>query len=72
MRCRSALIDSFQTCRRAESKGEILDAPADPQHAAEEAMDTLRGAVRTVFPEGRIEPAAGMRAYNLKTGRLHP
>jgi hypothetical protein len=66
------LIDSFRTYRRAESKGEILDAPADPQHPAEEAMDALRGAVRTVFPDGRIEPAAGLRAFNIKTGRLNP
>jgi hypothetical protein len=54
-RCRF-LIDSFMTYRRAESRGEVLDMPADPQHPAEEAMDALRGAVRTVFPEGRIEP----------------
>ena len=66
------LIESFKTYRRAESKGEILDAPADPQHPAEEAMDALRGAVRTVFPEGRMEPTAGMRVFNLKTGRLNP
>jgi Terminase large subunit, T4likevirus-type, N-terminal len=50
------LIESFQTYRRAESRGEVLDAPADPQHPAEEAIDALRGAVRTVFPESRIEP----------------
>jgi hypothetical protein len=50
------LVRSFQTYRRAESKGEVLDAPADPQHPAEEAIDALRGAVRSVFPEGRIEP----------------
>ena len=25
-----------------------------------------------VFPEGRIEPAAGLRAFNIKTGRLNP
>jgi hypothetical protein len=62
------LIDSFRTYRRAQSRGEILDAPADPQHPAEEAIDALRGAVRTVFPEGQSDPAAGLRTYNLKTG----
>ena len=29
--------------------------PADPQHPAEEALDSLRGAVRVVYPEGRVE-----------------
>ena len=51
------LIESFRTYRRAEQRGEVLDVPADPQHPAEEAIDALRGAIRTVFPEGRIEPA---------------
>src|SRR3954464_12967062 len=49
------LIESFQTYRRAERRGEILDLPADPQHPAEEALDSLRGAVRVVYPEGRVE-----------------
>lgn len=65
-RCRF-LIDSLRTYRRAERHGEILDAPADPQHPAEEAIDTLRGAVRTVFPEGRIDPAH-FRHHDMKTG----
>ena len=47
------LIESFRTYRRAEQRGEVLDVPADPQHPAEEAIDALRGAVRTAFPEGR-------------------
>jgi hypothetical protein len=47
------LIESFRTYRRAERRGEVLDEPADPQHPAEEAMDSLRGAVRVVYPEGR-------------------
>ena len=64
------LIERFQTYGRAESRAEVLDSPADPQHPAEEAMDALRGAVRTVFPEGRIDPAAGMRAYDLRFGRM--
>ena len=51
------LIESFRTYHRAEQRDEILDVPADPQHPAEEAIDALRGAIRTVFPEGRIEPA---------------
>src|SRR5262245_17756610 len=49
------LIQSFQTYRRKEQRGEILDLPEDPQHPAEEAIDSLRGAVRVVYPEGRVE-----------------
>lgn len=67
-RCRF-LIESFKTYRRAEKHGEILDAPADPQHPAEEAIDSLRGAVRVAFPEGRIDPAQFLR-HDLKTGSL--
>ena len=67
-RCRF-LIESFKTYRRAEKHGEILDAPADPQHPAEEAIDSLRGAVRVAFPEGRIDPARFLR-HDLKTGSL--
>ena len=61
------LIDSFKTYRRAERHGEVLDAPADPQHPAEEAIDSLRGAVRAIFPEGRIEPGQ-FRQHNVQTG----
>jgi hypothetical protein len=50
------LIQSLQTYRRQERRGEILDLPEDPQHPAEEALDSLRGAVRVVYPEGRVEP----------------
>jgi hypothetical protein len=61
------LIDSFKTYRRAQRHGEVLDVPEDPQHPAEEAIDALRGAVRTIFPEGRIEPGQ-FRQHNLQTG----
>jgi hypothetical protein len=70
-RC-SFLIESFKTYRRAESKGEVLDMPADPQHPAEEAIDSLRGAIRSVCPDGRQWPAHFAGHYNLKTGRLNP
>jgi hypothetical protein len=53
--------------RRAEKHGEILDAPADPQHPAEDLVDALRGAVRTLFPEGRIDPAR-FHQTNMQTG----
>jgi hypothetical protein len=67
-RCRF-LIDSFRTYRRAERQGEVLDMPADPQHPAEEAIDALRGAVRTIFPEGRIDPGR-FPILEYQTGRL--
>ena len=50
------LIESLRTYRRAESRGEVLDMPADPQHPAEEAVDALRGAIRAICPEGRTLP----------------
>jgi hypothetical protein len=62
------LIASFPTYRRAERRGEILDVPADPQHPAEEAIDSLRGAVRVVYPEGRVEPS---RLYQVPAGRIY-
>ncbi len=61
-RCRF-LIESFKTYRRAEKHGEVLDVPADPQHPAEEAIDSLRGAIRTVWPGGRMDSSAGLRSY---------
>jgi hypothetical protein len=63
-RCRF-LVDSFKTYRRAEKHGEVLDVPADPQHPAEEAIDSLRGAIRAVWPGGRAEPAA-LRTVDLR------
>jgi hypothetical protein len=63
------LIQSFKTYRRAQRHGEVLDVPADPQHPAEEAIDTLRGAIRAVFPEGRIGPTR-LRDYHWQTGRF--
>jgi hypothetical protein len=61
------LIESFQTYRRAERRGEILDWPEDPQHPAEEALDSLRGAVRVVYPEGRVESP---RLRQVHAGRI--
>jgi hypothetical protein len=65
-RCRF-LIESLQSYRRQERRGEILDLPADPQHPAEEALDSLRGAVRVVYPEGRAEPP---RLRTIRAGDL--
>ena len=61
------LIESFRTYRRAERRGEVLDVPEDPQHPAEEAIDSLRGAVRVVYPEGRIEQP---RLRSVRAGKV--
>jgi hypothetical protein len=66
-RCRFS-IESLQTYRRQERRGEILDLPEDPQHPAEEAIDSLRGAVRVVYPEGRVEPP---QFRTVPAGRLY-
>ena len=63
-RCRF-LIESFKTYRRAERGGEVLDVPADPQHPAEEAIDSLRGALRATFPEGRVD-SVPLRTLDLR------
>ena len=47
------LIKAFQEYRRTERQGEFLDTPLDPQHPAEDLMDSLRGGLRDAFPEGR-------------------
>jgi hypothetical protein len=62
------LIQSLQTYRRQERRGEILDLPEDPQHPAEEAIDSLRGAVRVVYPEGRIEQP---QLRTVQAGRIY-
>ena len=62
------LIQSFQTYRRKEQRGEILDLPKDPQHPAEEAIDSPRGAVRVVYPEGRVEQP---RLHQVPAGRIY-
>ena len=46
------LINALKTYRRKEKKGEILDVPEDPQHPAEDLVDSLRGIVRHFQPEG--------------------
>jgi hypothetical protein len=66
-RC-SFLIESLQTYRRQERRGEILDLPADPQHPAEEALDSLRGTVRVVYPEGRVEQP---QLRTVQAGRIY-
>lgn len=58
------LIAAFEQYRRAQRAGEWLDAPADPQHPAEDLMDAIRGAVRDAYPEGFKLPP---RLYTVPT-----
>lgn len=50
------LKSAFQSYKRAERAGEYLNHPEDPQHPAEDLMDSLRGGVRDAMPAGRVRP----------------
>lgn len=54
-RCKHT-INAFANYRRAKRKNQLMDWPEDPQHPAEELMDSLRGGCVAVFPEGRRLP----------------
>lgn len=54
------LIRAFKTYRRAQRQGQWMDDPKDPAHPEEDLMDSLRGGVVAVYPEGRI-PAPDLR-----------
>jgi hypothetical protein len=56
-RCRR-LIEAFQSYRRAKRGGQWQDYPEDPQHPHEDLMDPLRGGLRLIYPEGRVQPRA--------------
>ena len=51
-RC-TATIAAMQSYRRAKRGGQWQDYPEDPQHPHEELVDSLRGGLRTCYPEGR-------------------
>lgn len=46
---------AFQNYRRAQRGGEFLNEPAADQSPFEDSMDALRYAIRSRFPEGRID-----------------
>ncbi len=54
-RCR-ATIAALRSYRRAKRGGQWQDYPEDPQHPHEELVDSLRGGLRTCYPEGRARP----------------
>jgi DNA polymerase III delta prime subunit len=45
--------DAFAGYRRAKRANQLMDWPEDPQHPSEEMIDSLRGGLVAVFPEGR-------------------
>lgn len=47
------LTEAFANYRRAQRGGQWVDVPEDPQHPYEELIDSLRGGLLDVFPEGR-------------------
>ena len=55
-RCR-AMIQAFQSYRRAKRSGQWQDYPEDPQHPHEDLVDPLRGGLRLIYPEGRARTA---------------
>ena len=52
-RCRRT-IEALQSYRRAKRGGQWQDYPEDPQHPHEELVDSLRGGLRFLYPEGRV------------------
>lgn len=61
-RCRN-LISAFESYRRAKVNNIWQDKPQDPQHPAEDMIDSLRGGLIHKFPSGRKpEPKLVKRA----------
>jgi hypothetical protein len=63
-RCRG-LINALLSYQRKSIRGQWLDEPMDPQHHAEEYVDSLCGGLKLEFPEGR-RPAPKMRTINVR------
>lgn len=47
------LLNAFGGYTRAKVGGQWADKPVDPQHPYEEMIDSLRGGLAALFPEGR-------------------
>jgi hypothetical protein len=50
------LIAAMKGYRRAKHQNQWMDYPADPQHPAEELVDSLKGGLRLEFPDGLKPP----------------
>jgi hypothetical protein len=46
------IVSAMKSYRWAQRGGEFLPHPQDPQHPAEDLIDSLRGGIRHLFPEG--------------------
>lgn len=65
-RCRRT-IAAFQGYTRAKRADQWMDYPEDPQHPHEDLIDSLRGGLKLLYPEGRkAEPKWGRQ----KAGRV--
>lgn len=64
-RCKN-LISAFANYQRATRAGQMMDKPKDPQHPAEDMIDSLRGGLIGIFPEGRALPP---RLASIHAGR---
>ncbi len=51
-RCKH-LVNALASYHRAKRAGQLCDWPEDPQHPSEELVDSLRGGLCAVFPDGR-------------------
>jgi hypothetical protein len=59
-RCKPT-IAAMQSYRRAKRGGQWQDYPEDPQHPHEDLVDSLRGGLRVLFPQGRAPQASYSR-----------
>ena len=66
-RC-GATIDALRSYRRARRGGQLLDAPADPQHPHEDLVDALRGGLKAHYPNGRNSKLTTMN--RVQAGKL--
>jgi phage terminase large subunit len=65
-RCQK-LVDALVSYHRAKRAGQLMDWPEDPQHPAEEMIDSLRGLLCALFPDGRKPPP---KLRHIHAGRL--
>ena len=61
-RCRH-LINALASYHRAKRGGQLMDWPESPMHPSEEGVDSLRGGLCAIFPEGRA-PRPNLRTIH--------
>jgi hypothetical protein len=65
-RCKHTL-NAFQSYVRARRANQWMDYPEDPQHPFEDMIDSIRGVLSLLLPEGR-KPQPKMQRF--KAGRI--